>query len=1100
MSIKIKAKIIKEVFRNGDFRILSASPIGEDYKSVKVSDYGTFSLKGELPYLDVGTEYDLELEELETTKYGTAYKVLSVPSLTQIDLDKLSLDESKKILCTFTTDRQADNILKAYPNFISLVVNQGKESIDTSKIYGVGEVYMSAYARELTSKYKYLHVLNKYKDYGINITDCKALYKEFGDELIDKGLKEKPYYSLIEVLDRSFDRADKLLRELREDLIESEQRAEFMVLDVLHRNENDGSTKLNAKDLWDYCHEYDNRLLPYVRKVCENSELIYFNSENNDVAIMSTYLGEVKVADFVKEKLSNNHKLNIDCSKYKKVDDFELSDMQLNCLKNFCDYDVSILAGSSGSGKAQPNKTIIPTPSGDKYLGDLKIGDYVFDRFGNSTKVIGVYPKGMRDNYKVTLSDGRFTYCNDEHLWTYIDSHKKYRTQTLKEMIDNGYYYLSGSNHRVYKYKIPTNKEVEYDEKSLYLHPYLLGSFIGNGCCSERPLTLSSNDKEQVEKVGKLLNAKPIKLHEKNYSWNFERLNKYVSKFNGREVKYIQSKEILGYLYGLKSGEKYIPKEYLESSILQRYELLNGLLDTDGSIVVNEKRFNITYSTTSKQLAKDVVLLVNSLGMVATIHIDKRENKNACYSVQILCDNNKKSDLFSLKRKKDKAELAKQVKIHRNYDHISIVNIEKMNKQEEMTCIMVDNKEHLYLTNDYIVTHNTASVKNLIRMMEDNNISYVLLSSTGKASKVLAESTNRNASTIHRRCFQGDINCDACIVDEFGMVSLDVMCMLINAITNPNCKLVFIGDLAQIASINLGKIFEDMVKSEVVPTTNLTEIFRYKSNGSLFVATNARNGKSFFNDDSMVKHIDNKYIIGNNYKFIESDDDKIIDTVVNEYKNLLKKGVNKKDILILSSMNVHELGTRAINRAIQDEVNPPIANEKTLTRKVDGDTITFRVDSMVINCKNDYNAISLEAYEKMKEDSILTEEDVADAFVMNGQIGIVRDIVNDGMIVQYDESLIFVSKSKLKNMLLAFSISTYKAQGSSTDYTINVISKQHSKMLSRGLVYVADTRNRKSCIDIGSLEAYENALKVVDNDLRDTFLLELLKEDSNETN
>ena len=198
-------------------------------------------------------------------------------------------------------------------------------------------------------------------------------------------------------------------------------------------------------------------------------------------------------------------------------------------------------------------------------------------------------------------------------------------------------------------------------------------------------------------------------------------------------------------------------------------------------------------------------------------------------------------------------------------------------------------------------------------------------------------------------------------------------------------------------------------------------------------------------------------------------------------------------------MNVHDLGTRAINKAIQEEVNPPIPNEKILTRKIDGDTITFRVGSMVINCKNDYKAITEQAYNRMKESDVLKEDDVYDTFVMNGQIGTIRTILDDGMIVQFDEELIFVSKAKLKNILLAFSISTHKSQGSTTDYTINVISNQHKRMLTRGLLYVADTRNKTACIDIGSVEAYENALRIVDNDLRDTFLLELLKERFNQS-
>ena len=93
-----------------------------------------------------------------------------------------------------------------------------------------------------------------------------------------------------------------------------------------------------------------------------------------------------------------------------------------------------------------------------------------------------------------------------------------------------------------------------------------------------------------------------------------------------------------------------------------------------------------------------------------------------------------------------------------------------------------------------------------------------------------------------------------------------------------------------------------------------------------------------------------------------------------------------------------------------------------------------------------------------------------------------------------DQDLIYVSKSKLNHLLLGYAISSHKSQGSGSDYVISIVSTQHKRMLSRGLLYVMDTRCRKSCIDIGQIEAFETGLKVVDNDLRDTFLLGLMTE------
>jgi hypothetical protein len=279
-------------------------------------------------------------------------------------------------------------------------------------------------------------------------------------------------------------------------------------------------------------------------------------------------------------------------------------------------YGFLLRVAKSGGGKAQPIDTIIPTPNGYKKLGDIKVGDYVYDRLGKPTKVLGVFPQGMLDCYTVTLADGRSTQCNDEHLWSYWDvSDKKRRnkdvliTRTLKEIME--------FSNTVY---IPTNKVIEYSKKDYNIDPYVIGSFIGNGCCKERMLTLSSNDEEQVRNVANLLNAKYIKCPY-NYSWHFidEKQDNEENKYNRI---YLQTKqlfnkykdEICTYSYLKK-----IPNEYKYGSVEQRLNLLQGLFDTDGSISVEGGRYNVTYTTTSLNLANDIAEVVRSLGYICSI-------------------------------------------------------------------------------------------------------------------------------------------------------------------------------------------------------------------------------------------------------------------------------------------------------------------------------------------------------------------------------------------------------------------------------------------------------------------------------------------------
>lgn len=370
-----------------------------------------------------------------------------------------------------------------------------------------------------------------------------------------------------------------------------------------------------------------------------------------------------------------------------------------------------ILAGIPGCGKAQPVDTIIPTPDGDKRLGDIAIGDYVFDRLGKPTKVLGVFPQGKLDNYKVTFKDGRSTYCNDEHLWSYYTSKGNLKTSSLRELINNGLCLKNFPNH--HKYYIPTNECVEYSHKDYSVHPYIIGAFLGDGCCLQKQLTISSNDEFIVKKISSLLPIKNEykKNSDKNYNWAFKATNPHYSNIR---QKYIYTSDILGDFSKelmCYSYDKRIPSVYLYGDREQRLELLRGLLDTDGSISISGNRFNVGFVTTSSSLMQDFTKLVRSLGFTTgKIHVDNRNKytNGCCYETTLLIDNENKEEFFSLPRKCAIGKMAKGYHKRARYDRTCIVDIEKMPEKEEMVCIYVDNDEHLYLTNDFIVTHNTT--------------------------------------------------------------------------------------------------------------------------------------------------------------------------------------------------------------------------------------------------------------------------------------------------------------------------------------------------------------------------------------------------------
>lgn len=381
---------------------------------------------------------------------------------------------------------------------------------------------------------------------------------------------------------------------------------------------------------------------------------------------------------------------------------------------------------NTGEGKANPINTPIPTPEGWKTVGDIKVGDMLFDRCGYPTKVTGVFPQGKIDVYEVTLRDGRTVRCAADHLWevhrnkTHGKSWKTKEVLTTAEIIEAGV-----KADRGYTFSIPMCEEVKYDAKELEINPYVLGCFLGDGCKSDTDsLMMSSQDEEIIAEVARLIGAEGYKKSsENNFNWTFdhgiltEGPKNRVGKrklYKGKELSEKYSK----LLTGTYCGDKYIPMEYKTSSVEQRWELLQGIFDTDGNIYDGtsdkDNRYNIQYSTTSKQLCDDVMEVIYSLGLSCTCNLSKKagskeQYKSDQYMIRVNVPNEIKYKFFRLGRKKQIAEEAAKFNRRKDYNFISIIDIKKLDIQEEQICFTVENLERLFLIDQYVVTHNTLT-------------------------------------------------------------------------------------------------------------------------------------------------------------------------------------------------------------------------------------------------------------------------------------------------------------------------------------------------------------------------------------------------------
>ena len=369
--------------------------------------------------------------------------------------------------------------------------------------------------------------------------------------------------------------------------------------------------------------------------------------------------------------------------------------------------EIGVILAPTGVGKAQCISEPILTPTGWTVMGDIKIGDKVIGSDGKEQYVLGVYPQGVRPIYKVEFTDNTFVNCDEEHLW----SVNTLNMRTAKTRVKGKGVYRPNYGYKVvktsdmmndikkrgrYNYRLPVVDPIHFEGKEVEIDPYLLGLLIGDGSLSSASPIISTKDDEIFENISHL---------------NVHTAFTEYTKLNLKTIKVIRLKskfKSILEVYGLaetKSNNKFIPKEYLYNSLDVRVSLLQGLMDTDGYV---DKKGIVQYTTVSEQLSKDVRELVLSLGGTVRINTkiptysyngEKKEGQKA-YTVTMSFANNIVP--FKLLRKVDR--YYKRTK----YVEQKYVKSITYSHEEEAVCIKVSNPDELYVTRDYVLTHNTT--------------------------------------------------------------------------------------------------------------------------------------------------------------------------------------------------------------------------------------------------------------------------------------------------------------------------------------------------------------------------------------------------------
>jgi ATP-dependent DNA helicase RecG len=356
-----------------------------------------------------------------------------------------------------------------------------------------------------------------------------------------------------------------------------------------------------------------------------------------------------------------------------------------------------LLQGEVGSGKAQPIHSLVLAPSGFKRMGAIEVGDEVVNPTGEITVVTGVFPQGLRDTWRVVLSDGTSVECDDEHLWLVKTSCGWHRGDTAHVKTTHELRGDLTKRNGSSKWYIPVAAPVELecgDERPL--DPYLLGLLLGDGSFRAN-LRFSTADEQIVEAVSETLppdcylKRDPSRPHDYLIRRRF-RANQYDPHPVAAALKRLG-------LRGARSCDKYVPRAYLVAPIKVRHAVLQGLLDTDGTL--NAKRgSNVTFLSASKQLASDVQWLAASLGGVARLRQTTKGGK-VSHLVSIRLPNDYPP--FRLLRK---ADLLKPLT---KYHHLrrAIRRIEYVGSRP-VQCISVAHPNQLYVTDHFAVTHNTV--------------------------------------------------------------------------------------------------------------------------------------------------------------------------------------------------------------------------------------------------------------------------------------------------------------------------------------------------------------------------------------------------------
>lgn len=491
----------------------------------------------------------------------------------------------------------------------------------------------------------------------------------------------------------------------------------------------------------------------------------------------------------------------------------------------------------------------------------------------------------------------------------------------------------------------------------------------------------------------------------------------------------------------------------------------------------------------------DIEHCLIDLNVKEEIVIEKREDENWVYSKEIYdAEANIASKLILL-------DSAQNIKRIAGFDS-ELEKIEKAGninlsaKQKE--AIQSINSNNVVIITGGPGTGKTTIIKNVIDIYKSHGKKVVLCAPTGRAAKRMTEMTGEEAKTLHRLLEIGKIekdneftimnyevapiDADVIIVDEASMVDIYLMNYLLNGIYQ-GTKLILVGDTDQLPSVGPGSVLKDIINSERIKTIFLDEIFRQAAQSKIIVNSHRVNDGEYFLDKEEQEGLKDDF-----FYIKEKSQDIMLDQIISLCKGRLKNFGDYdffENIQILSPTKKGLLGTKELNKKLQEELNP--SSDEKNEKKV-GEVI-FREGDRVMQVKNNYDIY----WEKGNTLSLTYESGTG---IFNGELGkIVKiDFLNKQIKILFDdEKEAWYAFSDMDQIEHAYAITVHKAQGSEFDVVIMVVTQSSAMLLTRNLLYTGLTRAKKLLILIGNDNVVKFMIQNADTKIRNTGLEYKLK-------